>query len=79
MPPVWTHTGSNLSLNSESQTEGDSGIGSYQKLQGGTRSTTLHDHTPRYSPETIRKLDEGDLEDALLSDHSGNSDGTKRW
>ena len=73
--PVWTHTGSNLSLSSESQTEGDSGIGSYWKLQGGARSTTRHDHTPRYSPETIRKLDEGDLEDAPLSDHGGNSNG----
>ena len=73
--PVWTHTRSNLSSSLESQTEGDSGIGSYLKLQGGARSTTRRDHTPRYSPETVRKLDEGDLEDALLSDHSGNSDG----
>ena len=72
--PVWTNTGSNLSSSSESQTEGDSGIGSYQKLQGSTGSTTRHDHTPQYSPETIRKLDEGDLKDAPLSDHSGKSD-----
>ena len=73
--PVWTHTGSNLSSSSESQTEGDSGIGSYRKPLGGARSTTRHNHTPQYSPETIRKLDEGDLEDAPLSDHSGNNDG----
>ena len=73
--PIWTHTGSNLSLTSESQTEGDSGISSYWKLQGGARSTTRHDHTPRYSLETIRKLDKGDLKDAPLSDHGGNSDG----
>ena len=31
-------------------------------------------HTPRYSPETIRKLDGGDLEDAPPSDHGGNND-----
>ena len=73
--PIWTHTGSNLSSSLESQTKGDSGFGSYRKLQGGTGSTTRGDHTPRYSLETIRKLDEGDLEDAPLSDHSGNSDG----
>ena len=73
--PVWTHTGSNLSSSSESQTEGDSGIGSYQKPPGGTGSTTRHDHTPRYSLETVRKLDEGDLKDAPLSDHGGNNNG----
>ena len=73
--PVWTHTGSNLSSSSESQTEGDSGIGSYRKPLGGAGSTTRRNHTPRYSPETIRKLDEGDLEDAPLSDHGGNNDG----
>ena len=28
--PVWTHTGSNLSSSSESQTEGGSGVGSYR-------------------------------------------------
>ena len=39
--PVWTHTGSNLSSSSESQTEGDSGIGSsYRKPPGGAGSTT---------------------------------------
>ena len=64
---------SNLSSSSESQTEGDSGIGSYRKPPGGTGSTTQRDHTPRYSPETIRKLDEGDLKDASLSDHGGNN------
>ena len=73
--PVWTHTGSNLSSSSESQTEGDSGISSFRKPPGGTRSTTRCDHTPRYSLETVRKLDGGDLEDAQLSDHSGNNDG----
>ena len=73
--PVWTHTRSNLSSSSESQTEGDSGISSsYQKPLGGARSTTQHDHTPRYSLETIRKLDRGDLKDAPLSDHGGNND-----
>ena len=71
--PIWTHTESNLSSSSESQTEGDSGVGSYRKLQGGTGATTRHDYTPQYSLETIRKLDEGDLKDAPLSDHSGNS------
>ena len=30
--PVWTNTGSNLSSSLESQTEGDSGISSYQRL-----------------------------------------------
>ena len=78
--PVWTHTGSNSSSSLESQTEGDSGIGSsYRKPLSGAGSTTRCDHTPRYSPETIRKLDGGDLEDAPLSDHGGNNDGTKRW
>ena len=38
--PIWTHTRSNLSSSSESQTEGDSGIGSYRKPPGGTGSTT---------------------------------------
>ena len=65
--PVWTNTGSNLSSSSDSQTEGDSGIGSYRRPR--------HDHTPRYSPDTVRKLDEGVLEDAPLSDHGGGSDG----
>ena len=74
--PIWTHTGSNLSSSSESQTGGDSGIGSsYRKPLGSTGSTTRHDHTPRYSPETVKKLDGGDLEDAPLSDHGGNNNG----
>ena len=74
--PVWTHTGSNLSSSSESQTEGDSSVSSsYQKPLGGTRSTTRRDHTPQYSPETIKKLDGDDLENAPLSDHGGNNDG----
>ena len=73
--PVWTHTGSNLSSSLESQTEGDSSISSYQKPPGGAGFTTRRDHTPQYSPETIRKLDKGDLEDAPLSDHGGNNDG----
>ena len=72
---MWTHTISNVSSSSESQTEGDSGVGSYRKPPGGTGSTTQCDHTPRYSPETIRKLDKGDLKDAPLSDHGGNNDG----
>ena len=65
--PIWTNTGSNLSSSSELQTEGDSGVGSYRRPR--------HNHTPCYSPETVRKQDEGDLEDAPLSDHGGNSDG----
>ena len=74
--PIWTHTGSNSSSSSELQTEGDSGISSsYQKPPGGAGSITRCDHTPRYSPETVRKLDGGDLEDAPLSDHGGNNDG----
>ena len=78
--PIWTHTGSNPSSSSESQTEGDSGIGSsYRKPPGGAGSTTRCDHTPQYSLETVRKLDGGDLKDAPLSDHSGNNDGYKRW
>ena len=73
--PIWTHTGSNLSSSSESQTKGDSGVSSYRKPPGGAGSTTQRDHTPQYSPETIRKLDKGDLKDAPLSDHGGNNDG----
>ena len=73
--PIWTHTGSNLSSSSESQTEGDSGIGSsYRKPPGGAGSTTRHDHTSRYSPETVRKIDRGDLKDAPLSDHGGDQE-----
>ena len=73
--PIWTHTGSNLSSSSKSQTEGDSGVGSsYQKPPGGTGSTTRCNHTPQYSQETVRKLDRGDLKDAPLSDHRGNND-----
>ena len=37
--PIWSHAGSNLSSSSESQTEGDSGIGSYWKQQNDARST----------------------------------------
>ena len=45
--PIWTHTRSNLSSSSESQTEGDSGVGSsYQKPPGRTGSPTRCDHTP---------------------------------
>ena len=73
--PVWTNTGSNLSSSSDSQTKGDNGVSSYRRLQGNAQSITQYDHTPRYSPETVRKLDEGGLEDALLSDHSVGSDG----
>ena len=74
--PIWTYTGSNLSSSSESQTEGDSGVSSsYRKPPGGAGSTTRCDHTPQYRPETVRKLDGGDLEDAPLSDHGGNNDG----
>ena len=44
--PIWTHTRSNLSSSSESQTEGDSGVSSsYWKLPGGTGSTTRRNHT----------------------------------
>ena len=73
--PVWTNTGSNLSSSSDSQTEGDSGVRSYWRLQDDARSTTRHDHTPRYSLDTIRKIDEGTQEDAPLSNHSGGSNG----
>ena len=72
--PIWFHTGSNLSSGSDSQTKADSGISSYQKSQNDAGSTTRWDHTPQYSPNTIRKLDEGDLEDAPLSNLGGNSD-----
>ena len=73
--PVWTNTGPNLSSSSDSQTEGDSGVGSYWRPQSDAGSITQCDHTPRYSPDTVRKLDEGVLEDALLSDHGGGSNG----
>ena len=72
--PIWSHTGSNLSSGSDSQTEADSGISSYQKPPNDAGSTTQQDHTPWYSPDTIRKIDEGDLGDAPLSDRGGNSD-----
>ena len=72
--PIWSHTGSNLSSGSDSQTKADSGISSYQKPPNDAGSTTRQDHTPWYSPDTIRKIDEGDLGDAPLSDHGGNSD-----
>ena len=44
--PVWSHTESNLSSGSYSQTEADSGISSYQKPPNDARSTTQQDHTP---------------------------------
>ena len=72
--PVWSHTGSTVSSSSDSQTEGDSGIGSYHNQRGNAGSTTQHDHTPQYSPGTISRLDRGELEDNPLSDHGGNSD-----
>ena len=73
--PVWSRAGSNFSSSSESQTEGDSGVSSYQKPQNDAGSTAQHDHTPRYSLGTVRRLEESDLGDAPLSDHGGNSDG----
>ena len=73
--PVWTHTGSTLSLSSESQTKEDSGISSYQWPRSRAGSTAQRNHTPRYSLETVRKLDEGDPEDAPLSNHGRNKDG----
>ena len=75
--PVWSHAGSNLSLSSESQTEADSGVGSYWKPQVDAGSTTQHNHTPRYSLDTVKRLEGGDLEDAPLSDRGGNSDEDK--
>ena len=72
--PIWSQTRSNLSSGSDLQTEADSGIGSYQKPQNDAGSTTRQDHTPRYSPNTIRRLEEGDLGDAPLSDRGRNSD-----
>ena len=71
---IWTNTRSNLSSSSESQTEGDSGIGSYQRPRDDAGSTTRHNRTPQYSPDTVWKLDKGGLEDAPLSDHGGGSD-----
>ena len=38
--PIWTHTRSNLSSSLESQTKGDSGVGSYRKQQSGAGATT---------------------------------------
>ena len=77
--PIWSHTGSNLSSGSDSQTKANSGVSSFQKPPNNAGSTTelpkiMQDHTPRYSPNTVRQLDEGDPEDAPLSDHGGNSD-----
>ena len=60
--PIWTSVRSSFSSGSDS---GDSGISSNRRPQ----------HTPRYSPETVRRLDEGDLGDAPLSNHGGNSGG----
>ena len=77
--PIWSHTGSNLSLSSESQIEGDSGISSYRKPRNDAGSTSRHDHTPRYSPDTIKRLEEGDLEDAPSATTVGTVTGTKRW
>ena len=73
--PVWTDTGSNLSSSPDSQTEGDSGVRSYRRLWDNAGSTTHHDHTPQYSPDTVQKIDEGTQEDAPFSDHGGGSDG----
>ena len=70
--PVWSHTG--LSSGSDSQTEANSGVGSYQKPQNNAGSTAQLDNTALCNPNTVRQIDEGDLEDAPLSDHSGNSD-----
>ena len=72
--PIWSHAGPNLSSSSESQTEEDSGIGSYRKPLNDARSTAQHDHTPWYSLDTVKRLHKGDLRDAPLSDHGGNSD-----
>ena len=44
--PVWSHAGSNFSSSLESQTEGDSGVGSYWKPRNDAGSTARHDHTP---------------------------------
>ena len=46
--PVWASVESTSSSSSDS---GDSGISSHQRPQ----------HTPRYSPETVRRLDEVEL------------------
>ena len=73
--PVWSHARSNLSSSLESQTKGDSGVSSYQKPWNNARSTARHDHTPQYSLDTVKRLEEGDLGDAPLSNRSGNSDG----
>ena len=66
--PIWSHTGSATSSSSE-----DSGLGSYEKRPGKAGSTTGSDHTPRYSPATVARLDQRRLEDDPLSDHEGNS------
>ena len=52
--PIWTSVGSSSSSGSDS---GDSGIISNWRPQ----------HTPHYSPETVRRLEEGDLGDVLRS------------
>ena len=78
--PVWTHTGSNLSSSSESQTEGDSGIGSsYWKPLGSAGSTSRHDHTPRYSLDTVKKLDVVILKMPHSVTMVGTTTRTKRW
>ena len=38
-------------------------------------STAQHNHTPRYSLGTVKRLEEGDLGDAPLSDRGDDSDG----
>ena len=71
---LWSHGRSNLSSGSDSQTEADSGVSSYRKWWDNAGSTTQHDHTPRYSPNTIKRLEGSDLGDSPLSDCSRNSD-----
>ena len=63
--PIWSRPGSFTSSSSDSQTEGDSGLGSYQQGRDtdATESTARPDHTSRYSPDTLRRLERGGLED----------------
>ena len=84
MFPVWSHAGSDLSSSSESQTVGDSGISSYRKPWNDARSTAQHNHTPRYSPDTVKRLEEGgprgcSPKQPWWEQRWGPRDGERRW
>ena len=75
--PVWTHTGSpkDSSASSDSQTEGDSGLGSNPSNppRRGTDTDSRWGLTLRSSPDTARPVIEA-VEDTPLSDW-GDGDG----